>query len=73
VLFFVFLLTFESRKTKNNTLSEQFKGQQKNKEYHTVRTVQKSTEKQIIPHCQNTSKVNRKTKNTTLSEQFKGQ
>ena len=30
-------------------------------------------EKQRIPHCQNSSKVNRKTKNTTLSEKFKGQ
>jgi len=45
----------------------------KNKEYHTVRTVQRSIEKQRIPHCQNSSKVNRETKNTTLSEQFKGQ
>jgi hypothetical protein len=78
VVFFVFLLIFEvfwqcGRKTKNTTLSEQFKSQQKNKEYHTVRTVQRSIEKQRIPHCQNTSKVNRKTKNNTLSEHFKGQ
>ena len=42
----------------------------KNTEYHTVGTVQRSIEKQRIPHCQNSSKVNRKTKNTTLSEQF---
>jgi hypothetical protein len=60
-VFFVFLLTFElfwQCVTRCSSIDL----------WHTVRTVQRSIEKQRIQHCQNSSKVNRKTKNNTLSE-----